>query len=187
MKDAYRLNDIGRGLANLDLEDVKRGPGEGETEPAYTVTMRTFDGLVVELAAVKAGDATLGTFTARVEEVEAAAGDEAASQSGSDTASASDTKSEQAESAAEGDKPDPQAVKAEAETLNAKWDGWLYTLPGYKADHFARKRAELVEKPDVKEALDSLQNPSPSSSPAPAPAESDAQPTDSSGESSSSN
>lgn len=40
-----------------------------------------------------------------------------------------------------------EAVRAEAERLNARWARWAYVLPGFKVDAIARSRSELLKDP----------------------------------------
>ena len=36
------------------------------------------------------------------------------------------------------------AVRAEAERLNARWQGWAYELPSFKRDYIAKRMDDLT-------------------------------------------
>ena len=41
---------------------------------------------------------------------------------------------------------DADAVRAEAEAINRRVDGWVYRIPEYRAEHVTRRTQDLVEK-----------------------------------------
>ena len=49
IESRWRVNDIGRGLANLRFEDVRRAEGGVEGEPGFSAELLTFDGLAVHV------------------------------------------------------------------------------------------------------------------------------------------
>jgi hypothetical protein len=45
------------------------------------------------------------------------------------------------------DAPDPAKVKQEVLDLNAKFAGWAFEIPDYRADALAKRMADLLKKP----------------------------------------
>ena len=135
----YRVNDIGRFLEDLRFEDVAPASSldfAGSADKRLEVT--TFDGLRVRLDSVmRDGDAWV-RLRAEVDEglVEEAAGADAAA---SNAESGSESKDDPPESLLPLDE-----VRAEAERMNARWQGWAYELPSFKRDYIARRMDELT-------------------------------------------
>ena len=137
----YRVNDIGRFLEDLRFEDVAPASSldfAGSADKRMEVA--TFDGLRVRLDSVmRDGDAWV-RLRAEVDEglVEEAAGADAAASSAE---SGSESKDGPPESLLPLDE-----VRAEAERLNARWQGWAYELPSFKRDYIARRMDELTRE-----------------------------------------
>ncbi|MDH3412906.1 MAG: DUF4340 domain-containing protein [Gammaproteobacteria bacterium] len=123
----WKLNDIGRLFSNLELEDVRpRDQAPLQGEPAFIVTMRTFDGLEIRMKVFGIGDEALGILEA--EFLPARVATEAKIEAMADA-------KESLRSVEE--------VRAEVAALNARWDGWAYVLPAFKVDAMARTQSEL--------------------------------------------
>ena len=144
----YRINDIGRFLEDLRFEDVATASSldfAGSVDKRVEVT--TFDGLRVRIDSVmRDGDAWV-QLRAEVDEglVEKAAGADAAASDG-DSEAESNNPPEALEALLPLDE-----VRAEAERLNARWQGWAYELPSFKRDYIARRMDDLtreIEAPD---------------------------------------
>ena len=142
----YRVNDIGRFLEDLRFEDVAPASSldfAGSADKRLEIT--TFDGLRVRLDSVmRDGDAWV-RLRAVVDEglVEETAGDDAA---------ASDAESGSQSEGPPGALRPLDEVRAEAERLNARWQGWAYELPSFKRDYIAKRMDELtraIEESDV--------------------------------------
>ena len=133
----YRINDIGRFLEDLRFEDVAPASSldfAGSVDKRVQVV--TFDGLLVRLDSVmRDGDAWV-RLRAEV--------DEALVETPGADATASDDES----GAASGEAPEAlrplDEVRAEAERLNARWQGWAYELPSFKRDYIAKRMDELT-------------------------------------------
>ena len=128
VRDQWRVNDIGRGLADLRLDDVRRIEDSDVDSPGYTIEFTTFDGLRVRALTYLSAETTYARLEAAFDAALA----------------------EPAEDAAENEAPaqassTPDVVRAEAERLNARWRGWEYQLAKFKADYFVMRVAELVE------------------------------------------
>ena len=133
----YRINDIGRFLEDLRFEDVAPASSldfAGSVDKRVQVV--TFDGLLVRLDSVmRDGDAWV-RLRAEV--------DEALVKTPGADATASDDES----GAASGEAPEAlrplDEVRAEAERLNARWQGWAYELPSFKRDYIAKRMDGLT-------------------------------------------
>ena len=133
----YRINDIGRFLEDLRFEDVARSSSldfAGSADKRMEAT--TFDGLRIRLETVMRDDDAWVQLRAEVDEglVEASGSDSAASDS---EAGSESTVSQSALRPLE-------EVRAEAESLNARWKGWAYELPSFKRDYIAKRMDELT-------------------------------------------
>ena len=76
-------------------------------------------GLIVEASAWRTADGTRFSFLASTDQA-------------------------QAERHASPDAPGIDAVRKEAEAINARLGGWIYTLPGYKTEQFTRRLQDLL-------------------------------------------
>ena len=133
----YRINDIGRFLEDLRFEDVARSSSldfAGSVDKRMEAT--TFDGLRIRLETVMRDDDAWVLLRAEVDEGLAEA-------SGSDSA-ASDTEAGSESTDSHSALRPLDEVKAEAESLNARWKGWAYELPSFKRDYIARRMDELT-------------------------------------------
>ena len=131
----YRINDIGRFLEDLRFEDVAPSSSldfAGSVDKRVKVT--TFDGLRVHLETVMREGEAWAKLRAEVDETLADAAEAAEGESGSE-GEAGDTTSSL--------RP-PDAVRAEAGRLNARWKGWVYELPSFKRDYIAKRMGELT-------------------------------------------
>lgn len=113
-------NSLGGLLSGLQLDDV-HGRDVLGADPGKPVVARfaCFDGLVIEASAWRTPDGTRLSFLASVDEA-------------------------QAERHAAPDTPDFATVRAEAEAINARLAGWIYTLPGHKTEQFTRRLQDLL-------------------------------------------
>ena len=131
----YRINDIGRFLEDLRFEDVAPSPSPdfaGSVDKRVKVT--TFDGLRVHLETVMREGEAWAKLRAEVDETLADAAEAAEGEAGSE-GEAGDTTSSLLP---------PDAVRAEAGRLNARWKGWVYELPSFKRDYIAKRMGELT-------------------------------------------
>ena len=113
-------NAIGAALAGLNFDDV--APADSidiSGIQAVTAIFETFDGLRVTAKSWATPDGQRLSFSAEV----IAQGEAAVSETTATPES------------------DPAAA---AERLNARWSGWIYALPGYKAEPFTRRMADLL-------------------------------------------
>jgi hypothetical protein len=113
-------NSLGGLLAGLQLDDVHGREALG-TDPGKPVVARfvCFDGLIVEASAWRTPDGTRISFLASTDQA-------------------------QSERYASPDAPGFDAVVTEANAINTRLGGWIYTLPGYKTEQFTRRLQDLL-------------------------------------------
>ena len=133
----YRINDIGRFLEDLRFEDVASSSSldfAGSVDKRMQIT--TFDGLRVHIDTVmRDGDAWV-KLRAEV--------DEGLIPKSGDAAEKSEDGSETEPQDSAGTLRSVEEVRAEAERLNARWQGWAYELPSFKRDYLARRMEALT-------------------------------------------
>ncbi len=147
----WRVNDIGRGMSDLELDDVRdEADLPQDAASGYVLELVTFDGLKITMRTTTAGEETY----ARLEAVfdESAVTPESTAKTGADGQDSESETPPASASESEKEKHDPQAVKAEAESLNDRWRGWLYKLPQYKASYFAKRSDDLLKPADPEPA-----------------------------------
>ncbi len=132
----WKLNDLGRSLASLDMEDVMPASQASVPDDGLRVEMITFDGLRVILRSVKDGERTLARVQALFDESliaqEFLAGGEQAEGESEFLLSA-------------------EAVGEEVTRLNENWQNWVYVVPGYRADYMSVRKEEMIKRPEKKE------------------------------------
>ncbi|MBL8759726.1 MAG: DUF4340 domain-containing protein [Phycisphaerae bacterium] len=116
-------NSAAGALAYVSFEDVKPAGELKDGVPSGFAEYHTFDGLRLNIQLSKVGEKTWGVLTASYE----------------------------APVLAEGQQPDPIArpaadVRKEAADLTAKWSGWAFLIPDYKAKQFATTMSDLLKK-----------------------------------------
>lgn len=113
-------NSLGGLLSGLQLDDVHGREALG-ADPGKPVVARfaCFDGLVIEASAWRTPDGTRISFLASADE-------------------------DQAKRRAGPDGPGIEAVREEAEAINARLGGRIYTLPGHKTEQFTRRLQDLL-------------------------------------------
>jgi len=157
--EKWQVEDIGRGIARVDLEDVVQGTLEDiGGVPGIEVTMHTHDGMEIVMTSMMKPrtaeeieadedlvDRVYAKFSARFNEnlVNQKLFDrkEATAELDLDEMKRGPARSE---AAALRKLEDPDQVKAEVKRLNALWADWVYELPNFKAKHLLRKMDALV-------------------------------------------
>lgn len=120
-KDDYVFTRLAWAMANIPFDDVARvREARAKDEGAAVTTFRCFDGLTVEARTVKRDGKHWSTFAARVE----------APPTGAD-------------GSAPAFEPTEALVK-EVESLNAKWAGWEYQIPEWKATVLLSRMEDLL-------------------------------------------
>ena len=128
MSGAWLINDIGRVLTDLKLEEVQPAAQAGApAADAVEAVTETFDGLRVRLRAWRDGERTLATLRAEFDEALVRKGADGEPPAGLLAAA---------------------AVREEAQAFDARWQPWVYELPDYKGDYLHRRQDDLIEKPE---------------------------------------
>ena len=128
LKGSWVINDLGRVLTDLMLEDVLAQAQAGEPgEDALEATTETFDGLRVRLRVWRDGARTLAALRAEFDEalVRVDGGD----------------------APADALRP-AEEVRDEAAQLDARWRDWVYVVPDYKGDYIRRQQQDLLKEPE---------------------------------------
>ena len=120
------MNSMASALSVLDLDDVAPAGGFDFTgKDVIKAKVRTFAGVIIDVAMVKKDDKAWVTFTAS-----AAPG----------APTPAPVKGGNA----------PKSASQEAAAINARVTGWAYQIPSYKAEGFEQKLADVLEKKDEK-------------------------------------
>lgn len=159
----WRVNDIGRGLANLRFQDVRRAALESEGEPGFSAELLTFDGLAVHVNTWREDDRSWLRIRAAFDEgaVDARfgpagpSGEEDAPDGGAEGGATDRTASMDASGAGDFEAIEglraADAVREEVERLNTAWDGWEFRLADYKRSYFTVPVADLVKPAESSE------------------------------------
>ena len=132
----FKLNDLGRSLASLDLTDVLPAAEFDMPEDALEVEMTTFDGLRAVLRSVKEGDRTLARVEVSFDESLVAA----EFLPGGDRAQGESTYLLSAD-----------AVREEVQRLDADLENWVYVVPDYRTKYMSVRQEDLMKAPEKKE------------------------------------
>ena len=130
LESKWKLSDLGRSLASLDMADVMPASQASVPDDGLKVEMTTFDGLRVALRSVEDGDRTLARIQAFFDE--------------SLIAPEFLPGGEQAEGESEfllvAD-----AVRKEVTRLNKDWQKWAYVIPDYRANYMSVRKEEMIK------------------------------------------
>ena len=157
IESRWRVNDIGRGLADLRFQDVRRAPDEADPGAGFSAELLTFDGLGVEVRTRREDDASWLRLRASFDEASVDARFGPAGDSGGDP-DGGDADREADGDASEARDFEPieglvsaAAVREEVERLNEAWEGWEFQLPDYKRSYFTVPLADLVKPAETNE------------------------------------
>ncbi len=127
IRNVATVNNLALGLKEIKLEDVlPKGKIEFDKTSTTNTTFETFDGLIIEVKAMKKDKIWYTQFSASFNEAAVAALKEI------------DSKAIQF-------LKNPNDVKAEITKMNEKFKDWLYVIPGYKAVNFHKKMIDLAK------------------------------------------
>lgn len=125
LADEWRMNDLGRFIADLDSQGVYAKANAPAADAMLEVQSQTFDGLLIKLRASQAKDQ--GVYV-----------ELAAAYDGHLANTGNVFKDDNLKSA--------DQVRAEVEQLNRRWQGWVYKLPKFKADYLRKRQADFLKK-----------------------------------------
>jgi hypothetical protein len=129
LKNPGISESLGSGLSQASFEDVAEVgtidfAGAAGGQPGPTISVRTWDGLVVEVQTTEVNGRAWWKLTA--------------------AADPDPFKEGEGEGEAAKPRRTPEEVAKEVEELNAKWTGWAYAPYSYKADVFKTKMSEQL-------------------------------------------
>ena len=136
IESPYAVNSIANALTDLALDDVRPAAAVNFNDKGVlSVELATFDGLRVDMQAIKDGNNNVARFKASFDPSLVEKADSAKEEKGTATASA--TKKSPLKQADE--------VKKEVDQLNARWHDRAYVVAGYRVDTIAKKKSELIK------------------------------------------
>jgi len=152
-------NGLASALVRLQADDVRPSRPSEAAEPTAAATLRTFDGLVLELQGYTIEDEQYLVANARVDaELAARFAAPAAAAEASESAEGGEGEADRAADAtgsgpedASTDASEPSAdtgVASEVERINDRVAGWAYAIPDYKYDAVFRPLEELLAPRD---------------------------------------
>ena len=159
----WRINDVGRGLANLRFQDVRRAPDEAGGEPGFSAELLTFDGLRVRVRTRREDDGSWLRIHAAFDEgavdtrfgPAGPSGEEDTPDSGAEGSATGSTAGMDASGAGDFEAIEglraADAVREEVGRLNEGWEGWEFRLADYKRSYFAVPVADLVKPAESSE------------------------------------
>ncbi len=127
--DAVAVSRLSSLLENIYIDDVRAEHEQFAAAAGVVTTVRTFDGLVAEIASAEADGRRYSKFRFAYEEPAREKDNQTDDEAGA-TAQTSSA-------------PD---VSVEAERLNRLVSGWLYEIPDYKFELFTSRRQALLEE-----------------------------------------
>jgi hypothetical protein len=122
----WRINDIGRILTDLVLDDVKAAGDVARSDDAVEVVTETYDGLRVRMHVQGTKESPEVFLEAEFDQalVRGLTGD----------------------AAPEGLLSEDD-VRAEVKMFNERWGPWAYVVPAYKYDYARRRMEGMIKKP----------------------------------------
>lgn len=146
LKTQNAASPVAGGLAFLNFDGVKpAGDVAWDTGAEATAEYRTFDGLVVTVTSVEAGEAVWAKFAASFDESAVAPAVPAAPGDGHEPTD--EEKAAAQKAADEARQRSIDQVKKEVEALNAKLGPWAYQVPKTKGEQFRRRIGDLLAEP----------------------------------------
>ncbi len=148
IKSPYTLRSLANTLSHLNLDDsIPASDIKFAKQQTHRAVFTTFDGLEITLFTMKKDDKHYAQLSAAYNpemvwveppksDEEGADDKEAAEESEPEIVAVQDETSEEPE----------VDIKQQAETLNAKFKGWVYELAAYKVDDLEKKRDDLIER-----------------------------------------
>lgn len=126
VKASYEVNGVGRALANLKLEDVRKADTLPFDKDAVTLAYSTFTGLVVRGDIIKYKDEYWGRFVAE------------------GGATAPDAKAVKPDAKPDA-KKESESLAQQAARINARVGGWAYRIPFSRAEDLTRKLTAMLK------------------------------------------
>lgn len=144
IKSESEVNSRASALMSLELEDVRRATEIPFLEQSAGVAEYALrDGLVLRLTLARYEERTWLAMEALVDE------DSRVDEVAPNAPKEPDESKENGDGGEDSDAlPSLEAVRKEAEAINARARGWAYVVPGYKLDQFKTRLADLLKADD---------------------------------------
>lgn len=161
VSSSFNLNNVVGTLVQLSLEDVhKESEIAFKADTGVTAVVETFDGLRLHVKTAKEGEKVLGKFSAEFDpdmvKETTSAGEEA--RQSSEQSQATDPDSAKTPSEKESGTPKteesllkkPEEVQQEVAAFNKRVGGWIYELPKFRVENFAKHKKDLISPQSAK-------------------------------------
>ena len=162
----FNLNNVVGTLVQLSLDDVKKESDVSfNPKSGVAALVETFDGLRLRVQTAKEGEKVYGKFSAEFDqtlvtpiekaptvphkEPEASAPEEGTGQTTDSSAEGSEKKADSPESK-ESLLKNPEDVQKEITAMNERVAGWIYELPKFRVENFAKHKKDLIAHPSAK-------------------------------------
>jgi len=160
----FNVNNVVGTLVQLSLEDVKKeGEVNFEGHSGVRAVLETFDGLRLHVQTAKEEDKIFGKLSAEFDPALVMSVDASPSSEKEKKVQAfASTQDEKTTELKEGDQPaekqseptpkedsvlkKPEEVQKEVEALNQRVKGWVYELPTFRVENFAKSKKDLLSK-----------------------------------------
>ncbi|GJL56129.1 MAG: hypothetical protein NPIRA02_32610 [Nitrospirales bacterium] len=161
----FNVNNVATTLAQLTMEDVRKSDAfEFSAKNSVKAVLETFDGLRLTVETMPKDDVTFGKIAAAFdpalvykEPVNASSEQKERVDAESDTDSEKDeTESDKGDNTDQSDQTKNQSepkesilkseedVQTEVAEINGKLNDWIFELPKFKVDNFAKKKQDLI-------------------------------------------
>jgi len=160
IKSPYTLRSLANTLSHLNLDDsIPASDIKFAKQQTHRAVFTTFDGLEITLFTMKKDDKHYAQLSAAYNPdmvwVEPPKSDE----EGDDEEEPAEEAEPEIVAVQDETDDEPEVdIKQQAETLNAKFKGWVYELAAYKVDDLEKKRNDLIEREEPAEEKPIVEN-----------------------------
>ena len=153
VKSQFTVNNIATTLGGLALDGVQPATEQSLDESKIVkAVLETVDGLQATVLLQKTEDKTFVTVTSRFDETLVQQPPETIEAKKSEEKSDPDHVESEGKTESETKTPEPQKMKSAEEVqtevaeLNQRVEGWVYSIPKFRADNITKKMKDLIEK-----------------------------------------
>ena len=164
VSSSFNLNNVVGTLVQLSLEDVhKESEIEFNADTGVKAVVETFDGLRLHVQTGKTGEKVFGKFSAEfdqsmVKTAEENRPEKEKPQKSSEKAQEATPTSEETPSEKKPDAPQkdesllkkPEEVQQEVVAFNKRVGGWIFELPKFRVENFAKHKKDLLSPQSAK-------------------------------------
>ena len=164
VSSSFNLNNVVGTLVQLSLEDVhKESEMEFKADTGVKAMVETFDGLRLHVQTAKEGEKVFGKFSvefdqsmANTAEENKPAKEEPQQPSGKKQEAAPASEKTPSEKQPDASKKEesllkkPEDVQQEVAAINKRVGGWMYELPKFRVENFAKHKKDLISPQTAK-------------------------------------